>query len=277
MARTRRIVRREGCAHYHIMSRTNDRRFLFRRGRLKAKVADLLRRSAEFSGVRLEAYCVMDDHFHAVCLVEKPNGPVPEEEVLRRIGVLKGAKFAERLAERWTERRAEGLLAIVDAELNALRVRMNDVSQFVKTFKELAGIACKDDIRETEGREYVGGIWSGRFKSTLVEDGRYLTTCIRYVEFNPVRAGLVSQSKDYAYCSHGGESCTTDGDIPARDEGSVPTPTGRVAQIGGGTVFGSRAFVVSAVFAFGHCFRGRPVVRAVLGDAFAAQGHRLKA
>ena len=48
---------------------------------------------------------------------------------------------------------------------------------------------------------YVGSIWSGRFKSTLVEDGRYLATCIRYVELNPVRAGMVTRADAYAYSS----------------------------------------------------------------------------
>ena len=35
----------------------------------------------------------------------------------------------------------------------------------------------------------------------LVEGGLFLATCVRYVELNPVRAGMVSQAKNYAYSS----------------------------------------------------------------------------
>ena len=93
MARTRRI-KHDGDAHYHLMSRTNDRRFLFSKGRVKGEIVSLLRRAAAFSGVRLEAWCVMDNHFHIVCEVVKPDEPVSEAEVVRRIGILKGERFA---------------------------------------------------------------------------------------------------------------------------------------------------------------------------------------
>lgn len=37
-----------------------------------------------------------------------------------------------------------------------------------------------------------------RFKSTLIEGGRYLEICRRYVYLNPVRAGIVKHAADYA-------------------------------------------------------------------------------
>ena len=51
------------------MSRTNDRRFLFAKGRIKTQLVDALKRAAAFSGVELEAYVAMDNHFHIVCMV----------------------------------------------------------------------------------------------------------------------------------------------------------------------------------------------------------------
>ena len=71
MARTNRI--NKACANYHIMSRTNGRQFLFKNGRLKSVFVNILRRSAEFSGVKIHAYCMMDDHFHLVCNIAKPD------------------------------------------------------------------------------------------------------------------------------------------------------------------------------------------------------------
>ena len=35
-----------------------------------------------------------------------------------------------------------------------------------------------------------GARWEGRFKSSLIESERYLLTCSRYIELNPVRAGM---------------------------------------------------------------------------------------
>ena len=137
MARTRRI-RRDGDACCHLMSRTNDRRFLFSKGRVKGEIVALLRKAAAFSGVRLEAWCVMDDHFHIVCEVVKPDDPVPEAEVVRRIGVLKGGRFAAELAEHWSELRSCGMDSVADAALNGWRARMHDVSQFAKTLSSLA-------------------------------------------------------------------------------------------------------------------------------------------
>jgi putative transposase len=36
-----------------------------------------------------------------------------------------------------------------------------------------------------------GTLWEGRYRSCLVQDDRYLLTCMRYIELNPVRAGMV--------------------------------------------------------------------------------------
>lgn len=281
MARTRRI-KCEGNAHYHLMSRTNDRRFLFSKGRVKCEIVSLLRRAAAFSGVRLEAWCVMDDHFHVVCEVIRPDGPISEAEVLRRVGILKGECFSAKLAEHWMALHSEGLDSVVAAALDSWRVRMHDVSQFTKTFKELVNIAYKAYVKKSDGRlPYVGSIWSGRFKSTLIEDGCYLATCIRYVELNPVRAGMVTRASAYAYSSASEAKANEIGG----NEGPVPESEllRRVAQIGNGKIFGGYDFVRRAIFGFGAYFAGCPVPRAVFTggkkgvspvEAYASHGWR---
>ena len=65
MARTRRI-KKDSDAHYHLMSRTNDRRFLFKSGEVKSELVSALRRAAEFCGVEIKAYAAMDNHFNVV-------------------------------------------------------------------------------------------------------------------------------------------------------------------------------------------------------------------
>ena len=195
MARTTRLKKNDtGTAHYHLMSQANDRRFLFEKGRVKSSLIDALKRAAAFSGIGLEAYTGMDNHFHVVCEVVRTDVPVPEDELLRRVAILKGQAAADELAAHWKELRAAGLDMMVEAAQNRLRARMNDISEFMKTFKEVFNIRFKRE------RGYTGSIWSGRFKSTLIEGGRHLETCRRYVYLNPVRAGLVKHAADYPWC-----------------------------------------------------------------------------
>jgi putative transposase len=62
------------------------------------------------------------------------------------------------------------------------------------------------------GRRYVqyfnysydrtGTLWEGRYKATLIDSERYLLTCMRYIELNPVRAGMVDHPGDYDWSSY---------------------------------------------------------------------------
>lgn len=49
-----------------------------------------------------------------------------------------------------------------------------------------------------------GTLWDGRFKSCLVDTAQYMIACYRYVERNPVRAGMVVSPSDYAWSSYNG-------------------------------------------------------------------------
>ena len=50
--------------------------------------------------------------------------------------------------------------------------------------------------------ERCGTLWQSRYKSSLVQDDLYLLTCQRYIELNPVRAGLVSNPAHYRHSSY---------------------------------------------------------------------------
>lgn len=47
-----------------------------------------------------------------------------------------------------------------------------------------------------------GTLWEGRFRSCLAQSEDYVLSCYRYIELNPVRAGMVVQAKDYRWSSH---------------------------------------------------------------------------
>jgi len=61
------------------------------------------------------------------------------------------------------------------------------------------------------GRVYVAGfntrhrrtgtLWEGRYKSCLVDGDRYVLTCYRYIELNPVRARMVADPAGYPWSS----------------------------------------------------------------------------
>jgi putative transposase len=54
-------------------------------------------------------------------------------------------------------------------------------------------------VNRREGRR--GTLWEGRYKSSPIEEDRYLLACCRYVELNPVRAGLVEAPEQYPWSS----------------------------------------------------------------------------
>lgn len=47
-----------------------------------------------------------------------------------------------------------------------------------------------------------GTLWEGRFRSCLTQEERYLLACQRYIELNPVRAGIVEHPAEYPWSSY---------------------------------------------------------------------------
>jgi putative transposase len=47
-----------------------------------------------------------------------------------------------------------------------------------------------------------GTLYEGRFKSSIVQNRKYLLACQRYIELNPVRAGMVTDPADYPWSSY---------------------------------------------------------------------------
>lgn len=48
-----------------------------------------------------------------------------------------------------------------------------------------------------------GTLWEGRFRSCLIQEENYLLACQRYIELNPVRAGMVAHPGEYRWSSYG--------------------------------------------------------------------------
>ncbi len=50
--------------------------------------------------------------------------------------------------------------------------------------------------------ERTGTLWEGRYKATVIDSERYLLTCMRYIELNPVRADMVNHPREYPWSSY---------------------------------------------------------------------------
>lgn len=50
--------------------------------------------------------------------------------------------------------------------------------------------------------ERIGTLWNGRYRGLLIDDERYWFTCLRYIDFNPVKAGIVRDPEAYRWSSY---------------------------------------------------------------------------
>ena len=79
----------------------------------------------------------------------------------------------------------------------------------------LASPSSEESVPKTlqsVGRRYVqyfnfryrrtGTLWEGRYRATAVDAENYLFECMRYIELNPVRAGMVAHPRDHAWSSY---------------------------------------------------------------------------
>ena len=68
------------------------------------------------------------------------------------------------------------------------------------------------EMMQSLGRRYVryinyvyrrtGTLWEGRYKANLVDSECYVLTCYRYIELNPVRAGMTESAGEYRWSSY---------------------------------------------------------------------------
>jgi putative transposase len=49
---------------------------------------------------------------------------------------------------------------------------------------------------------YDGHLWQGRYKSNIIDTDSYLLQCGKYLELNPVRAGIVGLPEEYFFSSY---------------------------------------------------------------------------
>jgi putative transposase len=75
----------------------------------------------------------------------------------------------------------------------------DDAANLSTLMKQLAGRHAR---RLNLRNSWSGSPWESRFKCSPIDTDRYLLTCGRYVDLNPVRAGIVSVPEAYAWSSY---------------------------------------------------------------------------
>ncbi len=80
-----------------------------------------------------------------------------------------------------------------------LLIRTNKASDF-STFMKRLNLAYFYYFKRNYS--WVGHFWQGRYKSQPVGKDEYFLQCGKYIEFNPLRAGIVEKPQDYPYSSY---------------------------------------------------------------------------
>lgn len=80
------------------------------------------------------------------------------------------------------------LLATADEEGAAGRMMQALGTRYVRYFNDRHG--------------RTGTLWEGRFRSCLVDTEGYVLRCMRYIELNPVRAGMTRAPEDHPWSSY---------------------------------------------------------------------------
>jgi len=93
-------------------------------------------------------------------------------------------------------------------EIHAYVLMTNHVHLLITPYSE-SGIS---KVMQSLGRFYVqyfnykyrrtGTLWEGRYRATLLDSEQYLLICSRYIELNPVRAGMVLHAVEYPWSSY---------------------------------------------------------------------------
>ena len=157
---------------------------------------EMIRRAADFCGVKLVAWCIMTNHFHLLAYLPEPES-IDEEETLRRYGVLKGnSRLKALVAELSAMRNQENGEADVQKRLEEIQRPMYDIGEFMKITKQW--------MTQEYNRRYahVGTLWEAVYRDVLVKGSPdELGKRAGYIHLNPIRAAITDDFAGYPWSS----------------------------------------------------------------------------
>ncbi len=184
---------------YHLYTRIVHKRRLLADVQREVWVA-ALHRAALFSGVEVITYCAMQTHAHILVRIDPHAAECGDQELVARFAALYGrsrAAWCRLNARELAAELAQGDTARAKRLRDALRRRMGDVSEFMRTLKQRY-TKWFNHTYETEGT-----LWAERFGSVLVEDDPSVVALVAaYIDLNAVRAGLAEVPEHYRWCGY---------------------------------------------------------------------------
>ena len=193
---------------YHVMTRTCGAERMLEAEDLEG-LRIIIRKIALFSGVKVMTYCLLSNHWHVLVKVpsrdkflrqfedrEGEEVGAGEARLIGHLATLYSRAYINQLKLELADMRERGLGDAAAQILEKYKRRFCDLSLYVKEVKE------RFSRWYNRKHQRVGTLWSGRFKSVLVENGEALRTMAAYIDLNPVRAGIVDDPKDYRWCGY---------------------------------------------------------------------------
>ena len=200
----KKYVKEDQVGVYHCFTRCVRRAFLCGQDPVtqrdyshrKQWIVDRLRELAAIFAIEVCAYAVMDNHNHNI-LRTRPDivAAWPDREVASRWLTL--FPHHARLKGTAGPPDEKDIAALVDnpTRIAQLRKRLCSLSWFMGRLNEyIARAANKED--KVKGR-----FWESRFKCTALLDDAAITSCMVYVDLNPIRAGLAATPEDSNFTS----------------------------------------------------------------------------
>lgn len=180
---------------YHLISRVAHRAF-FLDADERTRLADLIRRAAAFSGVKLLAYSVMSNHFHVFVYIGRPEA-LSDAEIVRRISALCTDVRFEQVMKMWNELAKSPDSPEFRRYRRSFLRRMWNAGEFMKTLKQHYTMSYNGR------RNRHGTMWESRYRVRVKDPGEAGTMLAEsgYVDANPVNAGIVDCPDRYEWCS----------------------------------------------------------------------------
>jgi REP element-mobilizing transposase RayT len=175
----------EGLCYYHLLNRVAGEPDFLPFGDVeKERFFKLVLRLSKLYCLELISVVVMSNHFHIVCAApaEKPD----VKQIRKRWKAFYGRRKVE---PNWNDPEV----------VEAWATRLRDISWFMKDLQQR--FTCWFNRTRPNGRR--GRLWADRYKNVILESGRAVWDCVRYVEMNPVRAGVCAAPADYRFSTWG--------------------------------------------------------------------------
>jgi len=193
-----------GYTYYHMISRVNHQEFLLNDDEKERLVGFM--REAELMGCgQVVTHCILDNHFHCLVAIDQ-DAEVPEPLVISRVRARYGDVRATALVHELEWVREQTGEDAAQALLDRYRRRMNNLAEFAKD------VLQRFTMSYNRRHGCIGRFWSDRYKSSVVEgkseyDSMALATVAAYIDLNAVRAGIVTDPKQYRFCGYGAAAC----------------------------------------------------------------------